>query len=66
MPDISEKEKEVLRLMASGYSNREISNAMHKSECTVKNQVSAILAKIGGRGRDWTRAVLKTIEMGMV
>jgi len=52
--------------MASGYSNREISNAMHKSECTVKNQVSAILAKIGGRGRDWTRAVLKTIEMGMV
>jgi DNA-binding NarL/FixJ family response regulator len=36
-PDISEKEKEVLRLMASGYSNREISDAVNKSEGTVKN-----------------------------
>ncbi|PKG93043.1 response regulator transcription factor [Paraglaciecola sp. MB-3u-78] len=63
-PDISEKEKEVLRLMASGYSNREISNAMHKSEGTVKNQVSAILGKLGVRDR--TRAVLKAIEIGMI
>jgi DNA-binding NarL/FixJ family response regulator len=64
IPDISEKEKEVLRLMASGYSNREISSAMFKSEGTVKNQVSAILAKLGVRDR--TRAVLKAIEMGMI
>ncbi|MFQ3191210.1 MAG: DNA-binding NarL/FixJ family response regulator [Paraglaciecola sp.] len=63
-PDISEKEKEVLRLMASGYSNREISIAMFKSEGTVKNQVSAILAKLGVRDR--TRAVLKAIEMCMI
>lgn len=63
-PDISEKEKEVLRLMASGYSNREISSAMFKSEGTVKNQVSAILAKLGARDR--TRAVLKAIEMGLI
>jgi DNA-binding NarL/FixJ family response regulator len=61
-PDISEKE--VLRLMASDYSNREISSAMFKSEGTVKNQVSAILAKLGVRDR--TRAVLKAIEMGMI
>ena len=33
---LSEKEREILRLMAAGYSNREISNAMHKSEGTVK------------------------------
>jgi DNA-binding NarL/FixJ family response regulator len=50
--------------MASGYSNREISNAMHKSEGTVKNQVSAILAKLGVRDR--TRAVLKAIEIDMI
>jgi DNA-binding NarL/FixJ family response regulator len=64
IPDISEKEKEVLRLMASGYSNREISGAMFKSEGTVKNQVSAILGKL--EVRDRTRAVLKAIEMGMI
>ena len=64
IPDISEKEKEVLRLMASGYSNKEISTAMFKSEGTVKNQVSAILAKL--EVRDRTRAVLKAIEIGMI
>lgn len=61
---LSEKEREILRLMAAGYSNREISNAMHKSEGTVKNQVSAILAKMGVRDR--TRAVLKAIESGVI
>lgn len=62
--NLSDKEKEILRLMAAGYSNREISNAMHKSEGTVKNQVSAILAKMGVRDR--TRAVLKAIENGII
>lgn len=64
IPDISEKEREVLRLMASGYSNKEISEAMFKSEGTVKNQVSAILAKL--EVRDRTRAVLKSIEIGLI
>jgi len=36
-----------LRLMAGGYSNREISIAIHKSEGTVKNQVSSILENFG-------------------
>ncbi|MBU3004295.1 response regulator transcription factor [Paraglaciecola arctica] len=63
-PELSEKEKEVLRLMASGYSNKEISSAMFKSEGTVKNQVSAILAKL--EVRDRTRAVLKAIELGVI
>ena len=64
MPDISEKEREVLRLMASGYSNKEISEATFKSQGTVKNQVSAILAKLDVRDR--TRAVLKAIEIGII
>ncbi len=61
---LSDKETEILRLMAAGYSNREIAKAMHKSEGTVKNQVSNILGKMGVRDR--TRAVLKAIEMGMI
>lgn len=61
---LTEKEQEILRLMAAGYSNREISEAMFKSQGTVKNQVSAILAKMGVRDR--TRAVLKAIERGII
>lgn len=62
--DLSPKELEVLRLMAGGYSNREISLAIHKSEGTVKNQVSSILDKLGVRDR--TRAVLKAINLGLL
>jgi len=61
---LSDKEKEILRLMASGCSNREIAEAMFKSEGTVKNQVSNVLAKLGVRDR--TRAVLKAIENGLI
>lgn len=61
---LTEKETEILRLMAAGCSNREISQAMFKSEGTVKNQVSNVLAKLGVRDR--TRAVLKAIELGVI
>ena len=61
---LSEKELEILRLMAAGCSNKEISQAMFKSEGTVKNQVSNVLSKLGVRDR--TRAVLKAIELGVI
>jgi DNA-binding NarL/FixJ family response regulator len=61
---LSQKEVEVLRLMAGGYSNREISLAIHKSEGTVKNQVSSILEKL--RVRDRTQAVLRAINLGIL
>lgn len=61
---LSSKEKEILRLMASGCSNREIAGALYKSEGTVKNQVSTILAKLGARDR--TRAVLRAVELGVI
>lgn len=61
---LSTKELEILRLLASGFSNREIANAVFKSEGTVKNQVSAILAKLGVRDR--TKAVLKAIDLGLL
>lgn len=65
MPEpLTQKEREVVRLMAGGYSNREIATALDKSEGTIKNHVSHVLSKLGVRDR--TRAVLKAIELGLV
>ncbi|MES2606298.1 MAG: response regulator transcription factor [Pseudomonadota bacterium] len=61
--ELSPKEIEILRFMAGGYSNREISQAVNRSEGTIKNQVSAVLAKLGVRDR--TRAVLRAIDLGL-
>ncbi len=55
----SSREVEILRLLAGGYSNREIARSIFLAEGTVKNYVSEILAKLGTRDR--TRAVLKAI-----
>ena len=63
-PDITERERDVLRLLAAGYSNREIGRALFVAEGTVKNHVSNILTKLGVRDR--TRAVLKALELGYV
>ena len=65
MPEpLTPRETEVVRLMAGGYSNKEISTALSKSEGTIKNHVSNVLAKLGVRDR--TRAVLKAIELGLI
>ncbi len=61
---ITTREREVLRLLVAGYSNREIGRALFVAEGTVKNHVSNILAKLGVRDR--TRAVLKAVERGYV
>ncbi len=64
-PDpLTERETEILRLMAGGYSNKEIANSLGVAEGTVKNHVSNILSKLGVRDR--TRAVLKAFEIGIV
>lgn len=59
---LTKRELDVLRLMAGGYSNREIAEALGTVEGTVKNHASSILAKLGVRDR--TRAVLKALELG--
>jgi DNA-binding NarL/FixJ family response regulator len=59
---LTERERDVLRLMVGGCSNREIATALATAEGTVKNQVSSILSKLGVRDR--TRAVLKAIQAG--
>jgi DNA-binding NarL/FixJ family response regulator len=62
-PDpLTSRETEVLRLIAGGYSNREIADALGTAEGTVKNHASVILSKLGVRDR--TRAVLKALELG--
>jgi len=64
-PDpLTDRETEILRLMAGGYSNKEIANSLGVAEGTVKNHVSNILSKMGVRDR--TRAVLKAFEMSLL
>ncbi|MEQ1908139.1 MAG: response regulator transcription factor [Vicinamibacterales bacterium] len=64
-PDpLTRREVEILRLMAGGYSNREIAEALGTAEGTVKNHASSILSKLGVRDR--TRAVLKALEHGYI
>jgi DNA-binding NarL/FixJ family response regulator len=60
----SDREVEILRLIAGGYSNREIARSVHLAEGTVKNYVSDILDKMNTRDR--TRAVLKAITLQII
>lgn len=59
-----EREIAILRLLAGGYSNREIARGLFLAEGTVKNYVSGILDKLGTRDR--TRAVLKAITLRVI
>lgn len=62
-PDpLTKRELEILRLMAGGYSNREIAVALGAAEGTIKNHASSIFSKLGVRDR--TRAVLRGLELG--
>ena len=62
--ELTEREVEVLRLIAAGYSNREIAEVVFLAEGTVKNHVSTILLKLGVRDR--TRAVLRALHEGIL
>jgi len=64
MDVLSKKEHEVLSLMARGCTNKEIASILCKSEGTIKNHVSNVLAKFGVSDR--TRAVLKAIEQQII
>ena len=49
--EINEKEKEIIRLVANGYSNKEIAAEMYLGEGTVRNYLSSILDKLQLRDR---------------
>ena len=61
---LSERELEILAVLAGGASNREIAQKLHITEGTVKNHVTNILGKLGVRDR--TQAALRGREMGLV
>ena len=62
--DLTEREREVLHMLASGLNNRDIAHALHCTHGTVKNRVSSVLAKLGARSR--TEAVLYAAREGLL
>jgi DNA-binding NarL/FixJ family response regulator len=61
---LSDRELEVLRLLAEGGSNREIASALFLAEGTVKNHVTNVLAKLGARDR--TQAALRARALDLI
>jgi len=63
-PRLSAREREVLRLVAAGKSNKEIASALDVAERTVKFHVTSIFNKLGAENR--AQAVALAIERGLV
>ncbi|KIP53565.1 response regulator [Leucobacter komagatae] len=63
-PALTSREREILGLVAQGYGNRRIAEALFLAEGTVKNHLSSTLAKLGARDR--TSAVLLAIRAGIL
>ena len=61
---LSDRELDVLRLLADGRSNREIATALFLAEGTVKNHVTNVLAKLGARDR--TQAALRARALDLL
>jgi two-component system, NarL family, response regulator LiaR len=61
---LTERETEVLRLLAQGQSNKEIAHTLNIGEKTVKTHVSNVLGKLGVQSR--TQAALYAVRIGLV
>lgn len=62
--ELTKREIEVLRLMAQGYRNNQIAEALHVTEQTVKNYIRNVFLKLGVETR--VEAVLHAIHTGLV
>ncbi len=61
---LTDREEEILKCLVAGLSNKEIAQKLSLSEGTVKNHISAILAKL--HANDRTQAVLTALKRGLV
>jgi DNA-binding NarL/FixJ family response regulator len=61
--ELSQREREVLRLMVAGKTNREIGEKLHIKEPTVKSHITLILMRLGVTDR--TQAVVKALKRGL-
>jgi DNA-binding NarL/FixJ family response regulator len=64
LDELTDREREILRLIAQGNSNAELAQQLYLSEATIKTHVSAILRKLGVRDR--VQAVIAAYEAGLV
>ena len=63
-PDLSDRERDVLTLLAAGYDNVEIGAELHLSSSTIKHHVSSILEKLGVENR--IQAAVLAVQQGLV
>jgi DNA-binding NarL/FixJ family response regulator len=64
MERLTDREREVLSLIARGMCNREIAGELYLSQATVKTHVARVLRKMGLRDR--TQAVVAAYDLGLV
>ncbi|MFD7256434.1 response regulator [Streptomyces sp. NPDC059874] len=64
LPALTERETDVLRLIATGSTNREIATRLYLSEGTVKNHISRVLSRLGLRDR--THAAIYARDHGLL
>lgn len=64
LPDLTEREQDILRALAKGQSNQEIAASLFITQETVKSHVASVLMKLGVRDR--TQAVIVAYETGFV
>ncbi|MBX2863854.1 MAG: response regulator transcription factor [Leptolyngbyaceae cyanobacterium MAG.088] len=59
---LSEREKDIVRLVSQGYNNREIAQSLHIAEKTVKNDITNILNQLNLRDR--TQLAIASLKVG--